>query len=73
MNITIDFSNVERADDGNTTYFGGTAKVNGETLQIHGNDRGDGLYSIVVDKVEHLLNRALSEEENNKHVSELSG
>lgn len=39
--LIVDLRNVETADDGNTTYYGGTYLVGGVEKQAWGNDRSD--------------------------------
>lgn len=41
VTFALDLSGIERADDGDTTHFGGTYIVNGEERQGYGDDRSD--------------------------------
>lgn len=41
LKFIVDLSGVESADDGSTTYYGGSYTVNGKVGNAYGNDRGD--------------------------------
>ena len=49
--VKFDQRGVQEADDGNTTYYGGTYKVDGVEYQAHGNDRGHNYTDDAVDKI----------------------
>ena len=55
MKIIIDLSEIEEADDGNTTYYGGTFKVGDQVLQADGNDRNGGYQDAVFDELSKQL------------------
>jgi hypothetical protein len=37
--MTLDFKNIQEADDGNTLHYGGHIQCDGETISCSGNDR----------------------------------
>lgn len=54
LRFTLDFSNIEEADDGNTTHYGGHWVFNGVEKRGYGDDRSDSfhedVYQAIVDK-----------------------
>lgn len=73
MKFTVDFTELQEADDGNTTYFGGLVKVNGVVLQASGDDRSGGIAHVVGPEIERQLGRQLSEEEEDVNGHILAG
>ncbi len=51
LHVTLDLSDIESADDGDTTYYGGFYTFNGEKHQARGNDRSDTPYEEVFDRI----------------------
>ena len=73
MKFTLDFNELQEADDGNTTYYGGTISVNGIVLRAHGSDRERALLHIIKAEVERQLGRKLTNEEELEHIRFLDG
>jgi hypothetical protein len=51
IRIPLDLTNVQEADDGNTTYYGGSYVLNGVECRGFGNDRSDSYHSTIVEDV----------------------
>ncbi len=51
LRFVLDFSNVESADNGNTTYFGGSYTIDGVEKRAKGNDRSDNYQDEVLDHI----------------------
>lgn len=51
LRFAIDLTNVQEADDGNTTYYGGTYLFNGEERRGRGNDRSDNYRDDITDSI----------------------
>ncbi len=45
LRFTLDLTNTESADNGNTTYYGGTYVLNGVEKQGYGDDRSDSYHA----------------------------
>lgn len=45
LRFTLDLSDIQEADDGNTTYYGGCYTFNGEVKRGYGNDRSDSYHT----------------------------
>lgn len=41
IRVAVDFTNIESTDDGNTTHYGGSFKLDGQEFRGYGDDRGD--------------------------------
>lgn len=52
--VKLDLTNIESADDGNTTYYGGTFVFNGEERQAKGNDRSDSYHYDIRESIMEL-------------------
>ena len=63
MTFNISFSNLQEADTGDTTYYGGTIEINGVSHQAHGSDRGSEIYYIIAESIAKSLGRELTQEE----------
>ncbi len=50
LRFALDLSDIEEADDGNTTYYGGCYTLDGEVKRGYGNDRSDS-YHTDIDEV----------------------
>lgn len=50
--IRLDFSDTQDADDGNTTYYGGEYRIDGEACQAWGDDRSDSWHVEAAEKIE---------------------
>jgi len=51
LRIGVDFTDVEEADDGDTTRYGGVYRLDGEEFSATGDDRSDNHYSEVGGKI----------------------
>lgn len=51
LRFALDFANIEEADDGNTTYFGGTYLLDGAEKRGHGDDRSSNFRHDVEDHI----------------------
>ena len=51
LRFALDFANVESADNGDTTYFGGFYTIDGVEFQAKGNDRSDNYQDDVLDHI----------------------
>ena len=41
VRVAVDFTNIESADDGDTTYYGGSFSLDGTEFPGYGDDRSD--------------------------------
>lgn len=62
-NVIIDLAGFQEADDGNTAYYGGVAKVNGVEIGLSGTDRDAGYIPIIIEEIVRQLGRELSDDE----------
>jgi hypothetical protein len=51
LRFLLDATNIEEADDGNTTHFGGTYELDGLEKRGHGDDRSDSYHSDIAVRV----------------------
>ena len=52
--VTLDLTNIEEADDGNTTYYGGTYTFNDEVRRGYGNDRSNDFRDDIRENLEDI-------------------
>ncbi len=66
LRFEIDFTNVQEADDGDTTRYGGTYVIDGEEKRATGDDRSwnylDEVMAHIQQKAEELNGRTIDEE-----------
>lgn len=51
LRFLLDATNLEEADDGNTTHFGGTYELDGVEKRGYGDDRSDSYHDDIVQHV----------------------
>lgn len=51
LRFLLDATNIEEADDGNTTHFGGTYELDGVEKQGYGDDRSDSYHGDIVEAI----------------------
>lgn len=65
MKITLNFDNLQEADDGNTTHYGGHILVNDTQIPATGTDRDTALSIAIVDAIRTISGRNLTETDYN--------
>lgn len=63
MKFKISYKNLQEADDGNTTHYGGTVTVNKKEYRACGTDRGTELLCVICEAIEEQLKRQLTNAE----------
>jgi hypothetical protein len=63
MLIAVRFDELQQADDGDTTHYGGVVKVNGVEVRATGTDRDFNLQLDITKAIEDALGRPLTEKE----------
>lgn len=58
LRFELDLTNIEEADDGNTTYYGGTYLFNDEERHGRGNDRSDSYLDDIDIEIAETCQRA---------------
>jgi hypothetical protein len=51
IKFELDLTNIQEADDGNTTYYGGEYVLNGQTRNGYGNDRSDSFHTAIDEEI----------------------
>jgi hypothetical protein len=61
MKITINFDNLQEADDGNTTHYGGFVLVNDTQVPATGTDRDTAMPCAIENAIRAIIGRDLTE------------
>lgn len=63
MIIQVRFDELQEADDGYTTHYGGIVKINDHVVPASGSDREYNLALDILNGIELVLGRSLTDEE----------
>lgn len=55
LNIALDFSMAQEADDGETCHYGGKYLIDGEEFQAYGDDRSDSWHEEAAQMIEEKI------------------
>jgi hypothetical protein len=55
LRFSLDLTNIESADDGETTHFGGTYTLNGEVRRGYGDDRSGNHLEDIKESIEKAI------------------
>lgn len=58
LKFELDLTNIEEADDGNTTYYGGEYTLNGVVKNGYGNDRSDSFHTDIDEEITEKCSKA---------------
>lgn len=60
LQFTLDLTDIEEADDGNTTYYGGEYVLNGAVRRGYGNDRSDSFHTAIDEEITEKCSTAFA-------------